>query len=60
MVTPLHKQSNTHLGENPWHGILSLVRLQLRHADHVGAVGGELPAQEHVHEVDLTQYVHKV
>ena len=56
MKPPRH----SHLGEDPWHGVGPEVGVSLGHADDIPAVGGELPAQEQVHEVDLAQHVHKV
>ena len=50
----------TNLGEDPGHGVSPLVGLSLGHPHHVTAVGGELTAQEQIHEVDLPQHVQKV
>ena len=49
-----------HLGEHPGHGIVSLLGVQLRHPDDVGAVARELAAQKEVHKVDLAENIDKV
>lgn len=49
-----------HLGKDPGHRIDALVRLHFGELEHIAAVGAELPIQEEVHEVDLTDDIHKV
>ena len=63
-VLVLHRAGGTvlvegalgHLREDAVHGVHAVLERLLAHAEHVGAVAGELTAEEHVHQVDLEQF----
>ena len=42
-----------YLGEDLWHRVDSVLEWLLADGPDLGAVGGELTAEEHVHQVDL-------
>ena len=58
--TELVEGALRHLGEDSGHRIFSLFRGLFGHGEDVGAVLGELAAEEEVHEVDLTDDVDQV
>ena len=47
-------------GEDPGHRIVSLLLLQLSHGENVSPIGGELSAEEKVHEENLADNIDKV
>ena len=46
-----------HLGEDAVHGVVPRLEGHLGLAEHLGAVLGELPTKEQVHQVDLRNHV---